>query len=97
MIYEIIVYCLEKEMILFYGTGNLSSLTPKIWELIPETLKDETELSQFKTKIKTWTTSQYQCRLCTKYIVFILISFKLFLCISFTILFNARVLYLFMR
>ena len=52
----------------FYGTENLSSLATRIWELIPQSFRDETELSQFKTKIKTWTTSQCPCRLCKKYI-----------------------------
>ena len=37
----------------FYSTESLSSLAPRIWELIPQSLKDESELSQFKTKIKT--------------------------------------------
>ena len=35
-----------------------SSSALKIWKLISHSLKDETELSQFKTKINTWTTSQ---------------------------------------
>ena len=35
----------------FYGTESLSSLAPRIWELISQSLKDETELSQFKTRI----------------------------------------------
>ena len=47
----------------FYGTESLSSLALRIWELILQSLKDETELSQFKTKIKTWTTSQCPRRL----------------------------------
>ena len=37
----------------FYGTECLSSLAPRIWELVPQSLKNETELSQFKIKIKT--------------------------------------------
>ena len=52
----------------FYGTESLSSLAPRIWELIPQSLKDKTALSQFKTKIKIWTTSQCPYRLCKKYI-----------------------------
>ena len=52
----------------FDGTESLSSLTPRIWELIPQWLKDEIELSQLKTKIKAWTTSQCPCTLCKKYI-----------------------------
>ena len=58
----------KRNRTVFYGTESLSSLAPRIWELIPQSLKGETELSQFKTKIKTWTTSQYPCRLCKKYI-----------------------------
>ena len=41
-------------MTVFCGTESLSYLAPRIWELIPQSFKDETELSQFKTKIKTW-------------------------------------------
>ena len=52
----------------FYGTENFSSLAPRIWELIPQSLKDETELSKIKTKMKIWTTSQCTCRPCKKYI-----------------------------
>ena len=58
----------KRSMTVFYGTESLSSLAPRIWELIPQSLKDETELCQFKTTIKTWTTSQSLCRPCKKYI-----------------------------
>ena len=58
----------KRNRTVYYGTESLSSLPPRIWELIRQSLKDETELSQFKTKIKTWTTSQCPCRLCKKYI-----------------------------
>ena len=58
----------KRNTTVYYGTESLSSLAPRVWELIPQSLKDETELSQFKTKIKTWATSQYSCRLCKKYI-----------------------------
>ena len=44
------------------------SLAPKIWELIPSFLKEETSLAVFKKKTNTWTTAQYLCRLCKKYI-----------------------------
>ena len=70
----------KRNRTVFYGTENLSSLAPRIWELIPQSLKGETELSQLKTKIKTWTT-KCPCRLCKKYIhhlfihLFIIYSF----------------------
>ena len=57
----------KRSMTVFYGTESLSSLAPRIWELIPQSLKDETELSEFKTKIKTWINSQCPSRLCKKY------------------------------
>jgi len=51
-----------------YGSESLSSLAPKIWELLPTSIKEETILSKFKAKIKTWTTDKCPCRLCKKYI-----------------------------
>ena len=62
------IRCRKRNRTVFYGTESLSSLSPRIWELIPQSLKEETELSQFKTKIKTWITCQSPCRLCKKYI-----------------------------
>ena len=50
-------------------TESFSSLSSKMLELMPQSLKDETELSQFKTKIKTWTTNQCPHRLRKKYVV----------------------------
>ena len=58
----------KRNRTVYYGTESLSSLAPRVWELTPQSLKDGAELSQFKTKIKTCTTSQYSCRLCKKYI-----------------------------
>ena len=41
----------KRNMTVFYRTKSLSSLAKRILELIPqESLKDKTELSQFKTK-----------------------------------------------
>ena len=48
----------KRDRTVFYGTESLSSIAPKIWELIPQLLKVETKLSQFKSKIETWATSQ---------------------------------------
>ena len=43
----------KRNRTIFYGTESLSSLAPRIWELILQSLKGKTELSQFKSKIKT--------------------------------------------
>ena len=47
----------KRNMIVFCDKESLSSLAPRIWELIPQSLKDESE-SQFNTKIKICTTGQ---------------------------------------
>ena len=67
-------YDLQNNRILFrkrnrtvsYGAESLSSLAPRTCELIPPSLKGETELTQLKIKIKTWTTSQCPWRQCKK-------------------------------
>ena len=58
----------KRNRAVFSVTESISSLAPRIWELITQSFKDKAELSQFKTKIKTWTTSQCPYRLCKKYI-----------------------------
>ena len=37
-----------------YGTETLSYLGPKIWSLIPDTIKAAKSLNEFKSKIKLW-------------------------------------------
>ena len=37
-----------------YGIGTLSYLGPKIWHLIPDSIKNASSLKEFKTKIKEW-------------------------------------------
>ena len=56
----------KRNKTVFYRTESPSPLAPGIWGTIPQSLKDETEQSPFKTKIKTWTASECPCRLCKK-------------------------------
>ena len=35
-----------------YGTESISSLAPKIWEILPNEIKDSNTLQIFKAKIK---------------------------------------------
>ena len=51
-----------------FGTESISSLAPKIWEIVPNELKHAESLHIFKDKIKTWTTEKCPCRLCKKYV-----------------------------
>ena len=53
----------------FYLTVSLciSSLAPKIWELLSVPLKNEVCLNSFNRKKKFWITGKYPCQLCQKY------------------------------
>ena len=52
----------------YFGTESISSLAPKIWELIPSDIRSANSLGIFKEKIKFWTTDKCPCRLCKTYI-----------------------------
>ena len=41
---------------------------PKVWEMIPVTIKNANSLSIFKDKIKSWTPERCPCRLCKDYV-----------------------------
>ena len=51
-----------------YGSQKISSLGAKIWIIFPNDYKELTSLSTFKSKIKSWETDKYSCRLCKTYI-----------------------------
>ena len=51
-----------------YGTETITSLSPKIWMILPNDHKNLTSLSTFKAKIKNWETDKFSCRLCKTYI-----------------------------
>ena len=52
----------------YFGTESISSLAPKIWELIPSDIRSANSLGIFKGKIKSWATDRCPCRLCKTYI-----------------------------
>ena len=52
----------------YFGTESITSLAPRIWEILPVEIKNAKSLGIFKEKIKTWTTDKCPCRLCKKYI-----------------------------
>ena len=53
---------------MYFGTESMSSLAPKIWELIPSEIRSANLLGIFKEKIKFWTTDECPCRLRKTYI-----------------------------
>ena len=51
-----------------YGLETVSYLGPKVWNLVPDNLKNLTTLSDFKTQIKKWVPINCPCKLCKNYI-----------------------------
>ena len=51
-----------------HGTESLSYLGPKIWDILPEKLRNMDNLESFKKEIKTWRPDNCPCRLCKVYI-----------------------------
>ena len=52
----------------YHGTESTSYLGPKIWNILPEKLKNIKNLEHFKKEIKTWKPDNCPCRLCKVYI-----------------------------
>ena len=48
----------------FSGMETLRTLGPKIWNLVPDSIKKSTSLAIFKNKIKQWKPHKCPCRLC---------------------------------
>ena len=53
----------------FHGTETISFRGPKIWEMVPEDIKNCNTLNAFKVKISNWEPVGCTCRLCQRYIV----------------------------
>ena len=51
-----------------YGTESISYLAPKIWEQVPNEIKESTSLDIFKRKIKVWIPDTCPCRICKVYV-----------------------------
>ena len=52
----------------FNGTGSISFLSPKIWDIVPSELKQLEAVNVFKGDIKKWKPVNCPCRLCRSYI-----------------------------
>ena len=52
----------------YHRTESISYLEPKIWDILPEKLKNIGDLEHFKKEIKTWTPDNCPCRLFKVYI-----------------------------
>ena len=50
------------------GTETLAHIRPKIWKIIPTSIKNSKSLFTFKKEIKKWKPDKCPCRLCKTYI-----------------------------
>ena len=53
----------------FHGSGSITYLGPKIWDIVPLQLKELTSLNAFKKGIKKWQPNNCPCRLCKQYVL----------------------------
>ena len=51
-----------------YGQQSISYLAPRIWKLVPESIKQSATIKCFKGKIRLWSPHECPCRLCKTYV-----------------------------
>ena len=51
-----------------HGSESISFLSPKIWNILPDRLKNTNSLEAFKIQIKKWKPQNCPCRLCRVYV-----------------------------
>ena len=51
-----------------HGLKRIRFLVPKIWESLPNDLKNKESVDSFKTAIKKWKPESCPCRLCKTYL-----------------------------
>lgn len=51
-----------------YGTQTIRFIAPKVWQMIPQEIKNSNSLKSFRDKIKSWKAIDCPCRLCKQYV-----------------------------
>ena len=51
-----------------FGTESIANIAAKIWNRIPNEIKEACSLTNFKSKIKRWFPEGCPCRLCKTYV-----------------------------
>ena len=54
-----------------HGTDSLTYPGPKIWDIVPQVIKNSESLSVFKTKIKQWIPINCSWKLCRPYVQYV--------------------------
>ena len=58
----------SKVKIVNFGFESIRYLGPKIWDSLPQSLKNKELVDSFKTAIKTWTPDRSLCRIYKTYL-----------------------------
>ena len=53
---------------MYHGSECISFLGPKIWNILPDRLKNVNSIQAFKMQIKKWKPENCPCRLCKVYV-----------------------------
>ena len=56
--------CRVEVLKLMFDSETISSLRPKIWDILPTELKKTVSPTLFKMKIRKWSPKNCSCRLC---------------------------------
>ena len=64
---KIVIYS-RKIKSVYHGSETISYLGPKIWNLVPESIKDLENITSLKTKTKFWKVESCPSRLCRVYL-----------------------------
>ena len=59
---------IEKTRTVLYGSETVRYQGPKIWDIIPDNIKNSSSPQEFKSKLKTWKPEDCACRLCKTFI-----------------------------
>ena len=51
-----------------YGLNTLSHISLKVYDMVPEEIKNSSSVQIFKSKIKNWVPPQCPCRLCAEFV-----------------------------
>ena len=58
----------ENDKSTHYGMQSAGHLGPKIWNIVPQNIRESNSLNEFKSLIKFWKPDTCPCRLCKNHI-----------------------------
>ena len=80
----------------YHSSESISFLRPKIWNILPDEIKQQTSLNSFKKSVKKWKPQDCPCRLCKVYNIGLFMDFReILLWVTFLLFFNSKDIALF--